>query len=170
MELIFPKVKKEEIESAAGLAAEIWRGYFSCIISEEQIEYMLDRFQSPAAIKEQTERQGYEYYWMRRGEEPVGYMAVKPEADTDKLFLSKFYMKQEHRGRGYASLALDWLVRLCRERGHRAIWLTVNRYNETALAVYKKKGFYTVRTQVADIGNGFVMDDFVMEKEIACTN
>jgi ribosomal protein S18 acetylase RimI-like enzyme len=46
------------------------------------------------------------------------------------------------------------------------IWLTVNRYNDATIAVYEKKGFRTVRTQVADIGNGFVMDDYIMEKEI----
>ncbi|MNE72395.1 Acetyltransferase (GNAT) family protein [compost metagenome] len=80
--------------------------------------------------------------------------------------MSKFYISKEHRGRSYASQALAFLEKLCKERSLSHIWLTVNRHNESSIAVYEKKGFRTVREQIADIGNGFVMDDFIMEKEI----
>ncbi|BFT72400.1 GNAT family N-acetyltransferase [Paenibacillus sp. P36] len=59
-----------------------------------------------------------------------------------------------------------FLEMLCKGRNLNSIWLTVNRNNESSIAVYEKKGFRTVREQIVDIGNGFVMDDFIMEKEI----
>jgi ribosomal protein S18 acetylase RimI-like enzyme len=165
MKLIFPHVNTaEEIVEVARLAAEIWREYYVSIITIEQIEYMIGKFQSIPAIKDQIQQQGYEYYIIHHDGSAVGYMSVRQE--EGKLFLSKFYIVKEHRGRGYASQASAYLEQLCKDRNLSHIWLTVNRHNESTIAVYEKKGFKTVREQAADIGNGFVMDDFIMEKEI----
>lgn len=165
MNLIFPKVSTpEEIAELSRLAAEIWQEYYVSIITLEQIDYMIQQYQSVSAVTEQIQEQGYEYYFMQRDNSPVGYMSVRVE--EGKMFLSKFYIGKEHRGQGYASLAFAFLEQQCIERGINLIWLTVNRHNESSITVYEKKGFRTVREQVADIGNGFVMDDFVMEKVI----
>ncbi|RAV06283.1 GNAT family N-acetyltransferase [Paenibacillus sp. YN15] len=165
MNLIFSKVDTvEEMAELAQIAAEIWREHYISMITMEQIDYMIEKFQSVPAIREQIQRQGYEYYAMRREGATVGYMSVRQ--DEGKLFLSKFYVGKEHRGHGYASQAIAFLEQLCKERGLSHIWLTVNRHNESSIEVYRKKGFQAVREQVADIGNGFVMDDYVMEKEI----
>lgn len=165
MELIFPKVEtEEEVSVLAQLASGIWYEYFVCIISNEQIDYMVEKFQSVHAINDQIKNQGYEYYFMNVNGNNIGYLGMKQE--EGKLLLSKFYIQKEHRGKGYASQAMEYLVEICNDRRLGIIWLTVNRYNDTTIAVYEKKGFRTVRTQVADIGNGFVMDDNIMEKEI----
>ncbi|MFB9328939.1 GNAT family N-acetyltransferase [Paenibacillus aurantiacus] len=155
-----------DIAELARLASEIWREYYIALITIEQIDYMISKFQSVPAITDQIERQGYEYVLIRHEENDssVGYMSVREE--DRKLFLSKFYIAQAYRGRGYASQAMAFLERLCHERSLSHIWLTVNRHNGSSIAVYEKKGFRTVREQVADIGGGFVMDDYVMEKEI----
>lgn len=168
MELTITRVNKaEEIAEIARLASKIWREYYSSIISVEQIEYMLDNIQSVPAITDQINNQGYEYYLMQIGDSSssiVGYMSVK--AEEEKLFLSKLYIDKQYRGQGYASRAITYLEKLCNDRNLNVIWLTVNRQNESSIAIYKKKGFQIVREQVADIGKGFVMDDFIMEKEI----
>lgn len=167
MELSLAKVETEEqIALTAELAAGIWREYYCSIISVEQIEYMLGRFQTPDAISAQITEQGYEYYLMDCGGEWAGYLAIQPNVEQGKLFLSKFYVRQECRGRGYASQAMAKVVELCRKHGLRAVWLTVNRHNEKAVAVYRKKGFCEVSTQIADIGNGYVMDDYIMELSV----
>ncbi|MDQ6419765.1 GNAT family N-acetyltransferase [Paenibacillus sp. LHD-117] len=165
MKLTILQVKTaEEIEDLASLAAEIWREYYVILITMEQIDYMIGKFQSVPAITDQINHQGYEYYLIREDGFAVGYLSCKQE--EDKLFLSKFYIDKERRGRGYASQAMVFLEQLCQERNLRRIWLTVNRHNESSIGVYEKKGFRIVRDQLADIGNGFVMDDYIMEKEI----
>jgi len=165
MQLMFVQVnKEEEIAEVARLAADIWREYYVTLITIEQIDYMIGKFQSISAITDQIRHQGYQYYLIRHDGSEVGYMSVKPEAG--KLFLSKFYIAKEHRGRGFASQAMTFLEQLGQEQHLSHIWLTVNRHNESSIAVYEKKGFKTIREQVADIGNGYVMDDFIMEKEI----
>ncbi|SFJ42064.1 Acetyltransferase (GNAT) family protein [Paenibacillus sp. UNC496MF] len=168
MEVSFTLVNTaEEIAETVRLGARIWREYYVSIITMEQIEYMLGKFQSVPAITEQIHHQGYEYYMIRHEGTPVGYMAVRPE--EDKLFLSKFYIAKEHRGRGYASRAMAFLERLCGDRSLGAVWLTVNRHNAGSIAVYEKMGFRIERELVAEIGNGYVMDDFIMEKIVAAS-
>ncbi|MEK8131847.1 GNAT family N-acetyltransferase [Paenibacillus filicis] len=165
MKLVFPKVgTEEEVTSLARLASDIWHEYYHFIISVEQIDYMIGKFQSVPAITDQIRNQGYEYYFMNVNGSNIGYVGIKQE--EGKLLLSKFYIQKEHRGQGYASQAMEFLVNLCQTRKLSVMWLTVNRHNEVSIAVYEKKGFRTVRTQVADIGNGFVMDDYIMEKEV----
>jgi ribosomal protein S18 acetylase RimI-like enzyme len=160
----FAKATAQDAKRLAGLASEIWHEYYVRIITVEQIDYMIETFQSENAIASQIEHQGYEYFFMIADGKTVGYLAIKQE--ENKLFLSKFYILKAYRGNGYASRAVDFLATLCKDRGLSAIWLTVNRFNEQAIAVYEKKGFQKVRAHAADIGNGFVMDDYIMEKEI----
>ncbi|WP_435171948.1 GNAT family N-acetyltransferase [Paenibacillus glycanilyticus] len=167
MKIEFTKVHTaDQITLVARLAGQIWREHYVSMITIEQIDYMIEKFQSVSAITDQIRNQGYEYYLLQQQDgSAAGYLSIR--ADNGKLFLSKFYVSKEHRGRGYASQAMAFIEQLCKERGLSHIWLTVNRDNASSIAVYEKKGFVNVREQVADIGNGYVMDDFIMEKEIA---
>ena len=151
---------EEDLHKIAELAEIIWHQHFTPIIGKEQVIYMVDKFQSFPALKEQL-TSGYEYYRIFDQDDFCGYCGIHPE--NGKLFLSKLYLKKEARGRHLASQTFDFLKQLCRERGLSAIWLTCNKHNDNTLAVYRHLGFKTVDTQVADIGNGFVMDDYIME-------
>ena len=160
---------EEQLVQLAETAYQVWHEYFPCIISEGQIDYMIEKFQSYEAIKGQLS-EGYEYYLFLRDGKIAGYTGIHPEEEDEagqrKLFLSKLYLKKEYRGQRLASEMLAFLEGYCQGRGLSAIWLTVNRGNDQAIQVYKKKGFVTVREQAADIGSGYVMDDYVMEKRI----
>lgn len=98
MSLMFSRVHTaEETAEVALLAAEIWREYYITLITSQQIEYMLDKYQSVPAITQQIHEQGYEYYLIHSGEgSTVGYMSARQ--DEGKLFLSKFYIGKEYRG------------------------------------------------------------------------
>lgn len=154
---------EEALHKIAELAEIIWHQHFTPIIGKEQVIYMVDKFQSFPALKEQL-TSGYEYYRIFDQDDFCGYCGIHPE--NGKLFLSKLYLKKEARGRHLASQTFDFLKQLCRERGLSAIWLTCNKHNDNTLAVYRHLGFKTVDTQVTDIGNGFVMDDYIMEVTI----
>lgn len=151
----------ESIQKLAGIADEVWHQHFSTILTLEQIDYMVDKFQSVKAMTEQMKSSGYEYYFVVVDGITVGYTGIRPE--EGKLFLSKLYILKQYRGNQYASHVFEFLKEICKERGLHAIWLTVNRHNYDTIHIYEKKGFQTIRTQVSDIGNGFVMDDYVME-------
>lgn len=162
MNTIFHKVKEhEEIGIIAELGTKIWHEHYSSILESDQIDYMIDKFQSANAVAHQIENQGYEYYLIKDGYSTVGYIGIVME--SERIFLSKLYIAKEARGKGLASKAFRFLRDLAISNEKQAIWLTVNRYNSGSIAVYEKKGFIKVREQVSDIGNGYVMDDFVME-------
>lgn len=153
----------EQVTELCARAREIWEEHFTPIIGESQVEYMLLKFQSVPAVTAQLER-GYRYFLFKEEGETVGYTGI--EGQEGKLFLSKLYIRRESRGKKYASRAVQFLCGLCREEGLSSIWLTVNRHNDRTIAIYKKLGFAVTREQVTDIGNGFVMDDYIMEKPV----
>lgn len=156
---------REEVAVVARLAQEIWREHYEPIIGSAQVEYMLAKFQSEAAVTEQL-GELYEYYLVVHRGEYVGYLAVVPDAVARTLFLSKLYVRKSNRGGGLGRDALQFVEGLCRERGINRIWLTVNRHNARSVAWYARMGFRNAGPTVQDIGNGFVMDDFRMEKEV----
>jgi len=162
--MVFIKVSTEtQVLIIESLAREIWAEHYSRIIGNEQVNYMLDRFQSKKAVLEQI-RSGVLYFLMEMDSENIGYLAIQPK--RDELFLSKFYVKASHRYKGYGKEAVQFVEKLARERDLRTIVLTVNKNNVSAIKAYQKFGFRTVGSLVQDIGSGFVMDDFKMEKSI----
>lgn len=151
-----------QIEKTAALADEIWHEWFPSIISEAQIDYMLKKFQSSEAIARQIETEGYRYFIIRKNSACIGYTAVRPDSDG-RLFLSKLYIKKEFRGNGYAKETLEFLKGICAENGLGAIWLTVNKHNESTIEIYKRCGFRLIGEDVTDIGGGYVMDDYFFQ-------
>lgn len=157
---ILPTKTDNEIQNVAILANEIWHQHFIPIIGEAQVEYMVEKFQSYPAISKQINENGYEYFRIYLDDIFAGYTGVHEE--NDALFLSKLYIKQDCRGHKLASHAFNFLIELCKQRGLEKIWLTCNKYNADTLAIYDHLGFKITDEQVADIGNGFVMDDYIL--------
>jgi len=154
------------IHKLAGIADEIWHEYWPDRIGLDQTDYMVDLFQSPEALERDILEKGYVYWLLKDGPDLVGYTGTHPEEDTGKLFISKLYLFDDQRGKGYASKAIAFLESFCQENGLQAMYLTVNKENDLAIRAYKAKGFETVDATVSDIGNGFTMDDYIMEKKV----
>ena len=152
-----------QLQELTSLANEIWHEYFPCIISEAQIDYMVERFQSYEAFVKAIKEDGYTYYLLYE-DKLVGYLGVKCE--EERVFLSKLYLHKNVRGKGYASLLLTQAIAYAKEHHKKAIYLTCNKYNTKSLDIYAKKGFQTIDAVVNDIGNGFVMDDYILEYKL----
>lgn len=163
--IIFEQVvNDEQIKKLANTANVVWHDAFREIITLAQIEYMIEKFQSFNALTEAVNKNGYEYYFIKVDNNVAGYTGIK--AENGKLFLSKLYILKEYRGKQLASKTFEFVESLAKKRNLKSVWLTVNRNNKHAIDVYKHRGFVVTRTQVADIGNGFVMDDYIFEKII----
>lgn len=156
-----------DIRLIAQMAQEIWNEAFSGIITQEQINYMVDKYQSYHAMKDQIENQGYRYFIISKDGKDAGYCGVQVKEDNS-LYLSKMYLLKEARGQRLFEQMTNHLVKLCRDKGISRIWLTVNKHNDRAIAAYIKNGYKNIRSQTTDIGNGFVMDDYVFELNTQC--
>lgn len=148
---------EKRLQRMARLADEIWRQHFTPIIGAGQVEYMLGKFQSEDAMKRQMEQEGYTYLLALDEDEPVGYTGFKKE--TYRMFLSKLYVKEDHRGQGIGRLMFEEIKR--RSEGLDDIYLTVNKHNDATIAIYRHMGFEQTDSVVTDIGGGFVMDDYI---------
>ncbi len=154
---------KTQIETVAGLAHEIWNQHFIPIIGKAQVDYMLEKFQSKKAISEQIEN-GYSYYLLKVDDNYAGYMGACPR--ESELFLSKLYIRASQRGKGFGRKTVEFIEELACEKGLGKITLTVNKNNTDAIKAYEQFGFTNLGAFVQDIGNGFVMDDYTMEKVV----
>lgn len=150
-------------EETARLASEIWHQHYDSIIGRDQVNYMLETFQSSYAILRDINEKGYDYFLIGDNSGYLGYYAVCLERDASSLFLSKIYISNQARGRGLARIMLDHMI--SRNKPD-SIWLTVNKNNSRSIAVYEHFGFRTERTQKADIGSGYFMDDLVMRLQL----
>lgn len=162
---LMPIAAAHEFTELEHFAAEIWREHYLPIIGEAKVEYMLKTFQSATALEKQ-QREGMDFFWIQSAGGRAGYLAIKHEPDSAYLFVSKFYVHQAYRGKGYGSWAVSQLKDLTAERQLAGLELTVNRHNASAIAFYKRKGLSHLRDQCIDIGGGFFMDDYVMRFEL----
>lgn len=160
---VIPVSNIELIYSVSAVADEIWHEHFDPIIGEAQVDYMLEKFLSPDALTEQI-NSGYQYYLFSYEYTFAGFAGVHKE--NGSLFLSKLYVHPEFRGKGIASYMFHQFIEMCKKNDLSKIWLTCNRHNTNTLEIYEHWGFRKVREEVTDIGNGYVMDDYILEYEI----
>lgn len=165
MAIITPALSASETAVIAELARLIWNEHYSSIISQQQIDYMLDKYQSVAAIHKQI-ADGMLYFLISSNNKPAGYLALMPDANNSKLHISKIYLDAASRGLGHGKQTLDFIEQHCRKMHIHKLWLTVNKHNHIAINTYRRWGFHITESIVTDIGSGFVMDDYVMEKSI----
>jgi len=165
MSIRFVKVKnKKQAERAAQLAQEIWEEYYPTIITQEQIHYMINTFQSTEAIENQIQ-EGMQYYLAVSGEDEIGYLAYAAEKDCS-LFLSKIYIKRNFRNRGKGREMFVFILGQAQKQKLKTVRLTVNKNNTASVEKYLKMGFSITDSVVKNIGNGFYMDDYVMAYEV----
>lgn len=149
----------EQAELIARLAKVCWPYQYVPIIGQAQVDYMLAKFQSTESIREQIAG-GRKYEIICDADaEPLGYLGY--DLGEDQLFLSKLYILPHAQRRGLGRWAL---AEICHRHPELDIHLTVNKQNLSAIDFYTQNGFVLSGPVVADIGQGYVMDDWKMMK------
>ncbi len=151
-----------EIEVIRSLIQRIWKPTYSEILSDEQMDYMLEMMYSADTLQQQMEA-GHVFLILNDEECPVGFAGYEcdyKEAGSCKLH--KIYLLPETQGKGMGKMLLNAVVEKAKEAGQRRLLLNVNRYNK-ALAFYRNYGFAIIAEEDIDIGNGYFMNDYIME-------
>lgn len=160
------KIDKTQLQIIQDLAYAIWPSAYGEILSAQQLKYMLDKFYSVAALTQQLEEKKHVFYnAIDDFGKPVGFVSYELNCEANKTKIHKIYVLPETQGTGLGKQ----LVALVKEQAllndQKAIFLNVNKYNK-AKFFYEKLGFTIVKEEVIDIGDNYVMDDYVMEIEI----
>lgn len=154
-----------DLATVGRLAHEIWPVVYRDLLSPEQITYMLAWMYSPGRLHEDF-AQGVTFLLMRQGEyeKDIGFCAFGPVEGGRCCFIHKVYVAPAHHRRGAGAGALAEIENRARFAGASGLSLRVNRHNAPAIALYRKCRMEITGTDCADIGGGFVMDDFIFEK------
>lgn len=151
----------EDIPLIRKLTFAIWPQTYSSIISKEQVDYMLHMMYSPASLQKQMQDGSIFIIVYDDNKLPVGFAAYKP-IDTLTWKLDKIYVLASQQGKGTGKFIINFIVDEIKNKHAKALQLNVNRQNK-AKDFYEKLGFTVIKTADFDIGNGYFMNDYVME-------
>ena len=141
------------------LATGIMKKHYDPIVGSKTNDHMLEKYQSVRGITDEING-GAEYYFVCLGAEDIGFVAV--DAKADYLYLSKFYLDINHRGKGYASEMMAFVKDYAKSRNLKSIRLNVNADNTHTVGAYEHFGFEVIEEYQRDVGDGFSVHDYLM--------
>jgi diamine N-acetyltransferase len=148
------------------IAHRTWPSTFGHIITSAQINYMLEWMYSIPSLKEQVYEKGHIFLLAKLNGEYLGYASYELNyKESPKTKLHKIYILPDTQGKGIGKMLLEEVEFAAKKNANTSILLNVNRLNE-AINFYEKIGFTIVETEDIDIGNGFLMQDHIMEKKL----
>jgi GNAT superfamily N-acetyltransferase len=160
------RATEADLPAISDLAGVVWRACYPDIITHAQIDYMLVRMYALDVLRDEIRSQGIHYDRLLVNDKLVGFASYGPAAGPGVVKLHKLYLLPELHGRGLGSRLLQHVEREVCAGGARRLVLSVNKRNAKAIAAYKRNGFVIADSVVTDIGVGFVMDDYVMARDL----
>ncbi|MFH6996723.1 GNAT family N-acetyltransferase [Flavobacterium sp. FlaQc-57] len=143
-----------------------WPITYGEILSKMQLDYMLGLFYSDEALAKQIENKEQLFYLISDSKSTIGFIGIEHNYNDEAITkIHKIYLLPETQGKGIGKKVIEEIQKLALENNSEALFLNVNRFN-TALGFYKKIGFEIKEEVNIEIGNGYLMEDYVMEKKI----
>jgi ribosomal protein S18 acetylase RimI-like enzyme len=153
----------DDIELIRSLCFEVWPQTYASIISKEQIEYMLARMYSPLSLQQQMD-EGTHFILLYNDNLPIGFASFQVITPTH-CKLHKLYVLPSQQGKGGGRIMIQHILDKIKVIGIQHLELQVNR-NNNAVTFYEKLGFYKREIADFDIGNGFFMNDYIMQIDL----
>ncbi|MGY6520560.1 MAG: N-acetyltransferase family protein [Mongoliitalea sp.] len=159
-----------DISIIQSIAEETWPITFGEILSSEQIRYMLDWMYSTEMLQRQLEQEGHVFLlaWDSELGEALGFAGVQHGLKNQLTKIHKLYIRPSQQGRGIGKKLIQSIQKMACMACDRSLVLNVNKYNLQAIKFYEYIGFKEIDQEVINIGNGYVMDDFVLELPLVC--
>jgi GNAT superfamily N-acetyltransferase len=160
----FIKATENDIPLIQELARKSWENAYAEILSAEQMEYMLSTMYSQEEIASHLQKPDYHYFLIKdeNNDSYEGFIGYENGYEEKTTKLHRIYLIPESKGKGFGKKALQFLNEKVAESGNQRIILNVNKYN-SARNFYESQGYKVYDEGVFDIGNGYFMDDFLME-------
>lgn len=163
MTLTIAPLAEDDIEALCALAREVWRHHYPPIIGAAQTEYMLAQRYRPDLLCDELARG---IWWDTLGDDGalVAFASSFPDESDTAVKLDKLYVHPARQRLGYGAALLEHTCDRAQRLGYARVYLAVNKRNLNAIEAYRKHGFTIAESVVKEIGGGFVMDDYVMER------
>lgn len=148
------------------IAREAWEKAYTEILTREQIEYMFDWMYSIPSMLEQMKVKGHGFLIARNGEQYTGFVSFEENyKNTFRTKIHKLYVLPDTQGSGVGKALVDAVAEIAKASGDTQLTLNVNRFNK-AQGFYKRIGFDIIAEEDIDIGHGYLMEDYIMEKTL----
>ncbi|TPG45086.1 GNAT family N-acetyltransferase [Flavobacterium pectinovorum] len=155
-----------DIKQIQNIVNITWPITYGEILSKEQLDYMLDLFYSDETLTEQYNKKIQLFYMIFEEETNIGFIGIEHHYNEDAITkIHKIYLLPETQGKGIGKKVVDEIGKLALKNNSTSLFLNVNRFN-SALGFYKKIGFEIIDEVNINIGNGYLMEDYVMEKKL----
>lgn len=154
-------VTAENMHFIRPMAEKIWNITYGSLLDPAQIEYMLPLMYNQERIINEIQ-DGYIWELLVVDGEVSGYLDYKLMEDN-RVFLSKIYLDTDQQQKGLGKLMLEHVITFAQEKKADAVYLTVNKHNAKAIAFYERNDFQCIESKTFDIGNGYVMDDYIYQ-------
>lgn len=148
------------------IAHQTWPVTYGEILSKEQIVYMLDKMYSDSVLKENMTHLEHHFLLLVEDEVCQGFASYEHHyLNRNYTRLHKLYLLPATQGKGLGKLLLEKIIDLAKENKSEGISLNVNRFNK-AYTFYQKMGFEIMEEEDLAIGDGYLMEDYKMEKKL----
>jgi GNAT superfamily N-acetyltransferase len=160
------KATANDFNTIQEIAHKTWPDTYGAILSKEQLEFMLDAFYSVAALNDNVVSKGHHFVLAKEDDVVLGFASYEHNyQENNRTRIHKIYVLPQTQGKGIGNTLIGHIEKLALENQSTALSLNVNRFNN-AYAFYQKKGFEVIDEVDIEIGNGYLMEDYVMEKQL----
>ena len=164
MELIEATIS--DIPAIQALSDKAWPHTFRDLLSPDQIVYMMEMMYSTESLKKQLSELNHHYLLAKDDDGYLGYVSYEVNYKNSGLTkVHKIYIDPEAQGKGVGRFFIEYVSVIARNQNSKGLSLNVNKYNENAIGFYRRMGFDIHHSEENDIGDGFIMDDYVMNME-----
>jgi len=158
------KATIEDIPLIRELTFQVWPQTYADLLTSQQIEYMLGLMYSEDSLRRQMTEEDCQFILIYEDEKAVGFASYS-EIEPRIFKLHKIYILPGQQGKGTGRFMMDYIYHEIKHKQAVALQLQVKRDNK-ARFFYEKLGFSIIREIDLDIGNGYFMSDYIMEKKL----
>jgi GNAT superfamily N-acetyltransferase len=164
--VVIERNRDDNFEAIRAIAKEVWPIAYGAILSQAQLDYMMGMMYSVSSLQLQSGAKKHYFILAKEEDTILGFASYEFNyGKKPKTKIHKIYILTSEQGKGIGNKLIDYIANEAKQRHQKGLILNVNRKN-IATRFYERLGFSVSFEEVIDIGNGYVMDDYVMEKSI----
>lgn len=154
--------QKSQLFIIKELAYTIWPVAYGEILSQEQLDYMLDLIYTIESLEKQVDKK-HVFLLVEDDNQFIGFASYELNFEnSNKTKIQKLYVLPEIQGKGIGKNLINYIKQIAIDKKNSGLILNVNRFNK-AKEFYLKYGFEITKEIKIDIGNNYIMDDYIME-------